>query len=1338
MDPRPHLTDPAGSTGSWPRPERPTPGGAGAADPAAGPDGQNPDPPTVISKSSSHKPGVAHEPALPLPAPGDRIDSFLLREPIGSGGMGAVFLAEDTSLERIVALKVLPPAQARDPDVVMRFYQEGRACARLDHENIAQVYTIGHDGRFHYIAFEFIAGKTLRQLVDERGSLSVAEAINYTLQIAAALVHAVSRGVVHRDIKPSNIIVTPQGRAKLVDMGLARHFERGRDMTDGLTQSHMTLGTFDYISPEQARDPRSVDVRSDLYSLGCTLYHVLTGRPPFPSGTVIQKLLQHQEELPPDPRTINPAIPAGLSTIVMRLMAKDPARRPQTPEILVRDLLALAGSLGVRSVSPEGLVWLESERPAWEKHLVWAVPTVILGIVLATIASLAGHEDQDPDPAPAARAGSKVAVGAKPAGDGSSPAPTVAAPAPSPAAPSAPREVRVLAQDDLWAKLKEAPPGKTTFLLNDVGPYRLKPAGDGSLDLSGREFVIRGDVSRADARGEAEARQQPKLQLSEGIGAANRMPPLLEARGGRLSLEGLDLMVDPRRDVDDWSAIVARGCELIVRDCTFSRPESRADLGRWTALRLVESGTSGGAPLSRILGSHFGPNLVAIRAEGPVALSVSNSIFQGSDPAFWLDNPRGDSSGPGASGAASPLRARLELSRLTIIAGRDVVFQSEGIAPEIRAEDTAIAASPDGDPSGFVLASAAEPEGLIWRGRRNLYGKVRSYLMPARGVPGRGVQDYSAWARPDSAADRAEFGTAVAGQPIWEPPANWNPNRLATRPASLQLTAAPKGDDGRPLPVGASQSPLGAIPAPAKVLAERPPDSGGASGEKSPAPAAARSEPTPTQLTQNNPSAPAPSNDERPLPDAAAKASPSGAEAEPPASNERMLIAPRPMLDIQPMGPAGGDPDDDPAGPEASAAAPNPAQSPAAPKAEDPGAKALASNDASGGARREAQSPSPGPAVVPAPAATTTEIQTARQFVTALQALGPEGGTLRLAPGANLSLTSQVIPRGSSVVVQAQPDPSGRRPRIKFQPPPPFFAAFVPSSPTPLFHVRGGQLELQGIDLTFLSEDNSSRRMLFGLTPGSKLSLKGCSVTVEGQDWNSMIELEGDDEPRRPAESGGGMMGMPIVRIEDSLLRGGGDAISVTGRTGGDLSLKNTVVAAGGGLLHALGLGEGDDAAAAKIKLTLDQVTGLFAEGLIRLQTSAKRPIPPEARITARRSVFSAGYEEPLLRIEGQQELGQLRDLLRWEGDNVGYHNIDIYRRDESMNAQEHERDIDRSGWSAVVARDEGAIHGQLLKESWPEGRSYWTLRPADATLTADSRNLGADLARVPDPDQSK
>ncbi len=226
-----------------------------------------------------------------------------------------------------MALKILPPDMAVDPENVRRFHQEARSAARLDHENIARVFFCGEDQRLHFIAFEFVEGDNLRTVLERRGRLPVAEALHYILQVAAGLAHAAQRGVVHRDIKPSNIIITPTGRAKLVDMGLARSLERQDDQ--GLTQSGVTLGTFDYMSPEQALEPRDADVRSDIYSLGCTLYHMLTGHPPVPEGTAAKKLRHHQHVKPRDPRQLVPGLPDDAAVILDRMMAKRPQDRYQ-------------------------------------------------------------------------------------------------------------------------------------------------------------------------------------------------------------------------------------------------------------------------------------------------------------------------------------------------------------------------------------------------------------------------------------------------------------------------------------------------------------------------------------------------------------------------------------------------------------------------------------------------------------------------------------------------------------------------------------------------------------------------------------------------------------------------------------------------------------------------------------------------------------------------------------------------------------------------------------------------------------------------------------------------
>jgi len=357
---------------------------------------------------------ISHEAPLPTEAlpdsthrilqgkvkPGDRLEHFELVRYIGGGGMGRVFCAVDTRLARTVALKILSVDQARDEETLLRFQNEAQSAARLDHDNIAQVFHVGEDRGLHYIVFEYVEGVNIRALVEQKGPLPLAEAISYSLQIAEALAHAAGREVVHRDIKPSNVLITPEGRVKLIDMGLAR-LRRVAKAEDDLTASGVTLGTFDYISPEQARDPRNADVRSDIYSLGCTLFYMLAGRPPFPEGTVLQKLLQHQGDRPPDIREYRPELPEEVTRVLRRMMAKDPRHRYRFPAELVDDLLLLAEHVGLQPIGPSGrflVVHREPRISPLQRHLPWIAPIVTLICVVVLLEFFSRGADPVPPP----------------------------------------------------------------------------------------------------------------------------------------------------------------------------------------------------------------------------------------------------------------------------------------------------------------------------------------------------------------------------------------------------------------------------------------------------------------------------------------------------------------------------------------------------------------------------------------------------------------------------------------------------------------------------------------------------------------------------------------------------------------------------------------------------------------------------------------------------------------------------------------------------------------------------------------------------------------------------
>ena len=283
---------------------------------------------------------------VPPPAP-PHIPGYATLEVIGRGGMGVVYKARQVSLDRDVALKVLPVPPGIDPVALERMHREAQITAKLSHPNIVTVFDAGVIPGWFYLAMEYVAGIDLHHLVEKRGPLPVAWACDYVRQAALGLQHAQAVGLVHRDIKPSNLIVSPvpdspdggaPGVVKILDLGLARLSAEHTPERSPITHVGAFMGTPDFIAPEQASDPRKADTRSDLYSLGCTFYFLLTGRPPFSGATPMAKVMQHHVEEATPVEQVRKEIPLSVGAIVRRLLAKRPEDRYQTPAELVRAL----------------------------------------------------------------------------------------------------------------------------------------------------------------------------------------------------------------------------------------------------------------------------------------------------------------------------------------------------------------------------------------------------------------------------------------------------------------------------------------------------------------------------------------------------------------------------------------------------------------------------------------------------------------------------------------------------------------------------------------------------------------------------------------------------------------------------------------------------------------------------------------------------------------------------------------------------------------------------------------------------------------------------------------
>ncbi len=273
------------------------------------------------------------------------IPGYEVLELLGEGGMGMVYKARQKSLDRIVALKVLPARAAKETAFIKRFISEARTVARLNHENIIAGIDVGeHDGTY-YFAMEHVEGESVAQMIERQGALEERYALQVVAQMARALAHAHKHGLVHRDVKPQNILVTRSGLAKLCDLGLAKmQNEASRDPTG------VPVGTPHYLSPEQARGEADVDIRSDVYSLGATLYHMLTGTTPFEGQSPMVLMTKHLTEEPVSPRKKNAAVSKGAAELVARMMSKDKEDRHQTPSELLEDVERVLA--GKKAASP--------------------------------------------------------------------------------------------------------------------------------------------------------------------------------------------------------------------------------------------------------------------------------------------------------------------------------------------------------------------------------------------------------------------------------------------------------------------------------------------------------------------------------------------------------------------------------------------------------------------------------------------------------------------------------------------------------------------------------------------------------------------------------------------------------------------------------------------------------------------------------------------------------------------------------------------------------------------------------------------------------------------------
>jgi serine/threonine-protein kinase len=1157
---------------------------------------------------------------------------------------------------------------------------------------------VGEDRELHFIAFEYVDGVNVRDLIQQCGPLPPHEVVNYALQMTGALVHAAAQGVVHRDIKPSNIIITRNGRAKLVDMGLARNFERRGD--GGLTQDNVTLGTFDYISPEQARDPRSADMRSDVYSLGCTLFHMLTGRPPYPEGTVLQKLLKHQGESPPDPRTSNRHVPDNLARVVLRMTAKNPTKRYQTPEELLADLLEVAAMLGMRSTSPEGLIWVADQSKSVASRFAGAIWfAAAAALVIAVIAmygrpgavpsstdnaappNLAGARPASvesiatapPDDSPKVTAGTHDAQRSEPNGPSDS---GTAAGVPSALSPldtdRGGERISVDEHQDLRAVLEAAPSGAIIEL---TGRHQLptvgRPDQPAGIRVAGKRLLLK-----------AAPGARPQIHMTyDAESAAVTDWTLLAFDRAEVEIEGVHMeLAAAGSKLPPMALMSLESSHVVMRRCSFAQslsPTPQRDGGRPDLSATWVAQLDGGIGLDG-------------QAVGSL-LAAEECFFMGGDGGFFVAGP-----------------ARLRLDDCAVLPYRAaIVVNSAGFPPALAADVRLNHVSFFGHGSPLfdlqfaravvqvrrvvfthqevagVLARTDVESSLEWTGRDNIYHGVDRFLVVRDGddtnrlvgsldawkghseqihEQGSVETDKSPWRVSLAAAADSRFGEVADAFRI-----DWSPRQPGEPPPGSRFV----------LPWGALYSKVeaGEWTLPGRGLTELARNDG----------------PPPTP----SPAAVPPRDDER---------SASGANS--PGANEP---APPKMPDVKTLISGG-----------------------------------TAGESASGASGSRGPSPSGGesPATPPQEGVLVVDPtnRTAFRSLAAAAARAESGWTIEIRySGVLREPPIELVER--HVTVRSAP---GFRPVIELE----ANRLEQQGREQRLFDVRRGSLTLRDLDIRMVTDaEFSEEQWTVVASRGADVQLEGCTVTVESTDGltNSLVRFLSYEmaEPMNAPMNDANPV-RPQVRLRNCLIVGAGNLLRVSSgvRVRGELSncavdVRDEIVVVSGGAERP--------AVAALNELDMRRSTIKARRGLAVLSGSDARPWLPRLEVYAADDVFVGGADAAWIQFRSPRPIDELRGLLRWKGANNSYAGLETVWQLESTSGGSTFESYDWATWQATViapVRDE--VRADRMRLEFPEmtdgsrsgSRTRHHFQPlptsASAGSAADNASRGVDITLIP------